>query len=103
MSSSDRLNPQQFMSAEELRQAEPNDFIPDLGETLEEMWDAKLAESKSDPMDGTGSLYDSIATEGVAEPVVLHGHWPVIIGGHHRIAAAFDIDPSMQVPVVWDE
>lgn len=72
MSSSGRLNPQQFLSAEELRQAEPNDFVPDLGETMEEMWDAKLAESKSDPMDGAGSLYDSIATEGVKEPVVLH-------------------------------
>lgn len=113
MSSSDRLNPMQlqmFMPAGELIKKVPNDFIPhyyaESGDphTQEEMWANKLREAKVLPAGRRppreGRLYDHIASEGVLEPVRVHvGDGGVILDGHHRIAAAADIDPTMEVPM----
>jgi len=85
------------------------------------MWDQKLSESQDDPEPGgalgddpidhvSDTLYDSIQERGVINPVTLgftdgvrNKLWgkssKVIIGGHHRIAAANDINPDMEVPV----
>lgn len=61
-------------------------------------------------------LYDSIKKHGVVNPVPLSftdemdggkdnplffGKSQYIIGGHHRIAAAEDINPNMEIPVVY--
>ena len=55
--------------------------------------------------DGFGSepLGKSVAREGVREPVTVtdkdkNGE-SVIWNGHHRIVAAYDTDPNMEVPV----
>lgn len=61
--------------------------------------DRKLSESKR------SGLYSNIKSRGVTEPVSLgQGRWGVykrgvVSDGHHRIAAAYDIDPNMLVPV----
>jgi hypothetical protein len=55
-----------------------------------------------------GSMYDSIAEKGVLGPIRLgrqtgsQGKMEVV-GGHHRLAAATDIDPNKLVPVLHDE
>lgn len=54
---------------------------------------------------GEPSLRDSIKSEGVREPITLkpsNSHEGLIADGHHRIYAAADIDPDMQVPVKWN-
>ena len=59
----------------------------------------KLDETKKNGM------YNRIKDRGVEEPVKLgQGHWGVyqrgvVSDGHHRIAAAYDIDPNMLIPV----
>jgi hypothetical protein len=82
-------------------------------ETNQELWDRKLDESTYHNADTTSdqlttdiygiSLHGSIASEGVKEPVRLM--WdgrevPTVAQGHHRIAAAHNIDPEMLVPVM---
>lgn len=69
----------------------------------------KLQESKSGVASGaylpkkTGqeSLYDSIKKEGVRSPIALrvHKNGVQINDGHHRVVAANDINPDMEVPV----
>ena len=61
-------------------------------------------------------LYDSIKKHGVINPVplgftdqaaepkispLLFGKSQYVIGGHHRIAAAEDINPNMEIPVMY--
>ena len=61
-----------------------------------EIMDQKLGESRK-----TG-LYDSVKTEGVKKPVYVTNNkqfGQTVGDGHHRIAAAYDIDPNMLVPV----
>lgn len=57
---------------------------------------------------GNESLYDSIAEKGVMGPIRLgqeRGSMgkPQVVGGHHRLAAATDIDRDRLVPVLHDE
>lgn len=90
-------------------------------ETPDEGWDRKLDEAHQYgggggyvlPDGRMGSLYDSIEAEGVKGPVRLSAYdlgmdeygsiRPVgtIMDGHHRAAAAADIDPDAEVPVMW--
>ena len=61
-----------------------------------EVMDRKLSESRA------SGLYDSIKAQGVSKPVYLthKAIFGQVVGdGHHRIAAAHDIDPKMLVPV----
>ena len=61
-----------------------------------EVMDQKLGESRI-----TG-LYDSIKAQGVSTPVYVshNARFGQTVGdGHHRIAAAHDIDPNMLIPV----
>jgi hypothetical protein len=58
--------------------------------------DQKLGESRK-----TG-LYDSIKAQGVSTPVYVSNNpkfGQTVGDGHHRIAAAYDIDPNMLLPV----
>ena len=70
----------------------------------------KLRESKEHPGNYAGyskqSLYDSIKQKGVSTPIELklprhNGLSPniQIWDGNHRVVAAHDIDPNMEVPV----
>ena len=102
------INPTQlrlFMSARELREHfDPNwgDFEGDETEP-KQVWDRKLSASKE-----TG-LYDDIKDIGVRVPVTITGNPdggefnPEVMGGHHRIAAAYDINPDMEIPVNYDD
>jgi len=126
MSSSDALHPQQlamFIPAGELKATV---YPPDVTDPnkhyegdRERMWEDKLIEAKiplpepSPWMDprlhhmilgvphGAG-LHESIQASGVLTPVPLidrDDKEPVLFEGHHRVAAAADIDPKMEVPV----
>jgi hypothetical protein len=75
----------------------------------------KLRESKTgaasstfqDAPKGRDTLYESIKKEGVTSPVSLwvtpeDDGWKTMINdGHHRIAAANDINPEMFIPVTY--
>ena len=118
------LKPQQlqmFHPAGELKGVTPNDWLAGIGTgnparamttgsiptgqaRPESVWQSKLWESKRPFGQGHGSgLWESIKAEGVRDPVEL-GHQPGglprrIMEGHHRVAAAADINPAMEVPV----
>jgi hypothetical protein len=123
MSSSDRLNHQQlamFMPAGELR-----DTISGEGAGLggkEDIIAENLLESHEPveslrystlPGQYDKSLYESVRDEGVQEPVTvilpvgapdLGPDGSMVLGdGHHRVASASTIDPSMEVPVRYHE
>ena len=118
MSSSDRLNPQQlqmFMPAGELIQGTPNDLYAGantesgLWASKDELWEVKLEESKlTRRPPHQNRLYASIKSGGVKQPVRIRtgstgyvgdGKELTIVDGHHRVAAANDIDPQMEVPI----
>ena len=89
----------------EMEDYERNQYVDtedelDLNRSLKEkklhMWQVKLDESHDD------NLYDSIASEGVHTPVPIQHYGKNktrLAGGHHRVAAAYDINPDMEVPV----
>ena len=115
MASSDHLAPQQlqmFMPAGELRQDDRVHFseiervnpsqtceYDARDETEGELWERK--EEEADERGLTGI----IRAKGLMRPVTLWaGSVPVgspgqIMDGYHRVAAAHDIDPDMEVPV----
>lgn len=66
-------------------------------ESVEEGWDRKLDEAHEH-----GLVWD-IEDEGrVKKPVLIQDSPEADIkNGHHRIAAAADLDPSMEVPVIY--
>ena len=94
------------------------------GNNRKQMWADKLAETKATRLSvaelerigstatsisdvvgaithGAG-LHEEIKAGGVQRPVELinrDGKEPVLFEGHHRVAAAADIDPKMEVPV----
>lgn len=91
----------------------PGDFIsPD--ETREDLWKRKAKESsEGSPGDSRKktskeTLTESIAKEGVKHPITLAmdinkemgADKPFVYGGHHRVAAAAQVNPNMLVPVV---
>ena len=56
---------------------------------------------------GVGSMRDSIASEGVKDPIPVR-IWqdtsaPDVFDGHHRMYTAADLDPGMEVPVSWED
>lgn len=60
---------------------------------------------KQDEHFNKSSLYDSVREGGVQAPVHLGSQFgvmgkPQVVGGHHRIAAAADIDPNQPIPVL---
>ena len=97
----------------------PGDFQPNTDWDYAGTWERKLEEShKPADLYYDDSRYDAVATGGVTKPIQLmhssqraefqgnrqraagKGHW-VIVDGHHRLAAATDIDPKMEIPVEY--
>lgn len=75
---------------------EPGVSGPGMRKKKQFMWQNKLEESSDD------DLYDSIASEGVHTPVPIQHYGKNktrLAGGHHRVAAAYDINPDMEIPV----
>ena len=114
MSASDHLQPMQlqmFMPAGKLKGLpEPYDAVQAYQGNTGFMWDVKRGEaskpgSEENTWHPTGSgtsLRDSIAANGVKEAVNLYhgvGKDPHLRQGHHRVATAADLDPTMEVPV----
>ena len=68
-------------------------------ERVQHMWNTKLGESQSGSQEG---LHESIAKSGVQTPVGIqhdnNGNMS-ISDGHHRIAAANNINPNMEIPI----
>ena len=82
---------------------------PAYTESEDEGWNRKLQESHERVAEGRDgkprTLYDDIAQHGVSKPVLLHEgdimtETNTLMNGHHRVAAAADIDPGMEVPVI---
>lgn len=82
----------------------------------EETWAKKLEESRNIGPEGETyasrnkpSLHESIKKAGVLSPVNIQAksmmekgqEKPFVTGGHHRIAAAADVNPNMLVPVSY--
>lgn len=71
-----------------------------------QMWKRKLDEARSF---GWHDLHDSIANEGVKEPVSMRAPEPklgtgeMLLNGHHRAISAYTHDPKMLVPVQYQE
>lgn len=80
-----------------MEHADPNDWNDDSSE--QEFWDRKLDRSKK------SGLYKSISKKGVKEPIVLmpsdESGRAVLLSGHHRVAAAYDIDPNTPLPMYY--
>lgn len=67
-----------------------------------ELWERKAEEAD---YDYSPSLQSQIESEGVRKPIHLSEQFGVmgkrmVAGGHHRIAAANDVNPDMLMPVV---
>jgi len=110
-----------FMRAGEIKSKVNTSADPGGGD-MEHLWNYKLREAKTGAIRNAryqptrvrkgASLYDSIKREGVKKPVelirnfdssVFHPKGYQLNEGHHRVAAAADIDPNMLVPVEHDE
>jgi hypothetical protein len=80
--------------------SEPGKAGPGMRKKKRFMWQNKLEESSDD------DLYDSIASEGVHEPIPIQHYGKNktrLAGGHHRVASAYDINPDMEIPVEHEE
>ena len=90
----------------------PGDYLGP-GETRDELWKRKAKEAREGSAGDARvrttkeTLAQSIAREGVRNPVTLGteadalrgADKPFVFGGHHRIAAAREINPNMLIPV----
>jgi len=77
---------------------------PETGE-VKDVMPNKLSASRRTDWGSYGlsgdSLHTSIRKHGVRAPVSIafpNENEAVVVGGHHRIAAAHDIDPNMEIP-----
>lgn len=111
MGASDHLNHKQlklFMTARELMQHPAGDDTEHWRpmEQNRELFNEKLGEALDFGDEGEEPLYDSIKEHGVQEPINLdfvskEDNTPVISDGHHRIAAAYAVNPDMFIPIEY--
>lgn len=120
MSASEHLNPAQlrlFMQAKELmdtqthewqseRDMPPTTMRENLGLYIGKLRETQVGsehDSFTSKKRGKKSMYQSIKEKGVESPVLLRygptTDQPTISDGHHRIAAANDINEDMYIPV----
>ena len=109
-----------YMTAKELKEGITHSYDRG-GRWLDALWDKKLQESKTGAIRnarymptrdrGTNNLYSSIKEKGVQKLVeVAHPRKNAeegekglhLVEGHHRVAAAYDIDPNMLIPVIHE-
>jgi len=119
---------QMFMPARELRDRIP-DYPDDPGEDATQTVLAESHVRRINPVvsetlgvEEGKTLYESVRDEGVKVPIELlftnrqgdiwpaenleaarRDRRPILVEGHHRAASAMDIDPTMEVPVTYDE
>lgn len=120
MSASDNLNPDQlrmFIQAKELMDTPTREWLSEPfmpSRTMREdlgLYIGKLRESQTgsehdvhtSKKRGGKSLHQSVKDEGVKHFVTLkQGKQTLINNGHHRIAAANDVNPDMFIPVRYE-
>ena len=121
MAAADNLNPHQLAMFVPAKEIVEKWGLADqmLGQSRASVWKTKIKESKIGGVSSThgaratpqdpSTHYESIRAEGIKNPVEGHQHTnvgeglrPGLLGqGHHRVAAAYDIDPDTEVPVKW--
>ncbi len=111
MAANEHLNQAQlrmFIPAHELMSFIPADGAPQV-KPLEFGKNKGLLEQKREEnavsiRQGTEPLIESVAKEGVHNPVHVtdkkESAQGIIWNGHHRIVAAYDTNPNMEIPVV---
>ena len=83
-------------------------------ETIEQMWSRKANESRvgdpthsRTPVKHERTLTQSVAAQGVKKPIRLmrdtDSGRTILLDGHHRVAAAAEVNPSMLIPAVHHE
>ena len=120
MAASDNLSHKQlamYMTAKELKEGVNQSADPG-GRYMDHLWDYKLTEAKTGAIRNAryrptrkrkgNTLYESIEKEGVRKPVEVVHHLQdskyykkgmQLSEGHHRVAAAYAINPNMIIPV----
>ena len=99
-----------FIPAHELMSFIPSDGVPRVN-PIEYGKDEVLLEQKREEnavpiREGTEPLIESVAKEGVHTPVRVtdkkgnEQRFGFIWNGHHRIVAAYDTNPNIEIPVV---
>lgn len=95
-----------FMSAREIHDHIPPGDLINAGDTPEDLYARKLRQAKTYRYndDGGKTLHESIAVEGVKEPVTIWSHHGFLrLGeGHHRVAVGMGTDPDRLLPVTHD-
>jgi hypothetical protein len=83
-------------------------------ETIDQMWSRKADEARvgdpqhsRTPVEHTRTLTQSVASQGVKKPIRLmrdtgRGQ-TVLLDGHHRVAAAAEVNPNMLIPAIHHE
>ena len=127
MSAQDNLSSKQweqlpmYMTAGEIKSIVNSSADPG-GDNMESLWHQKLYEAKTGAIRNAryvptrarkgATLYDSIKSKGVQKPVELNRNNKdtrfskkgySLSEGHHRVAAAADINPNMLIPVEHSE
>jgi hypothetical protein len=105
-----------FMTAGELMDhpSGDTDYHEPMSENFTGLFEEKLEESIHGPetgthgfhaFDGEETLYNSVKKHGVKNPVEISysGDKEMLTDGHHRVAAAYDINPQMFIPVTYED
>lgn len=98
------VNPHQFrmfIPAHELMGFYAGDGNPDYDLTYGEekpLLELKREQNEKPGGDGSEPLIKSVAREGVHTPVSISRK--EILNGHHRVVAAYDVNPNMEIPVI---
>lgn len=116
MAAARHINPNQLAMLYQAKDlVNPEKFVHDsqpFYSSPEKMREMKLEEAKAGSADtvskrrepGNPSLAESISREGVRVPVVARigrNGRPTLSDGHHRVIAAADVNPNMEIPVRW--
>jgi hypothetical protein len=83
-------------------------------ESIEQMWNRKADEARigdpkhsRTPVAHSRTLTQSVAAQGVKQPVRLMRDTgrdrTILLDGHHRVAAAAEVNPSMLIPAIHHE
>lgn len=103
-----------FMTGEEIKQhVGSNTLDKRPNESIDQMWERKKAEAQEPgssistrkPEKGAPSLEENMRRHGMNTFVRLmpSDSGSHLLDGHHRVAAASNIDPKMLVPIRWHE
>jgi hypothetical protein len=103
--------PWRHVDAQDARREKRSNIRRGILESDSQLWDRKADEASEGYQSNDGymsNLTDSIAQQGVKQPVHLGTQFgssgkPSVVGGHHRIAGAYDVAQDMLIPVLHHE